>query len=59
MFPVTWQATFSVKGPNHDSSSDTMTGSDWFFAGTADKITDLNKIDQAFIFGMRRAAAKA
>jgi hypothetical protein len=37
------------------SSSDTLTvsaGSDWFFAGTVDKITDLNKIDQAFIFGV-------
>ena len=39
----------------NDSSTDTLTGSassDWFFAGTADKITDLNKIDQAFIFGV-------
>jgi Ca2+-binding RTX toxin-like protein len=39
----------------NDSSTDTLTGSagsDWFFAGTADKITDLTKIDQAFIFGV-------
>jgi hypothetical protein len=27
-------------------------GSAWFFAGTADKSTDLNAIDQAFIFGL-------
>jgi Ca2+-binding RTX toxin-like protein len=39
----------------NDSSIDTLTGSagsDWFFAGTADKLTDLNKSDQAFIFGV-------
>jgi hypothetical protein len=27
-------------------------GSDWFFAGTGDKITDQTKSDQAFIFGV-------
>jgi len=39
----------------NDSSSDTLTGSagsDWFFAGTADKVTDLSAFDQAFIFGL-------
>jgi Ca2+-binding RTX toxin-like protein len=39
----------------NDSSSDTLTGSagsDWFFAGTADKVTDLSALDQAFIFGL-------
>src|SRR5439155_17228318 len=39
----------------NDSSSDTLTGSagsDWFFAGTADKVTDLSASDQAFIFGL-------
>jgi len=39
----------------NDASSDTLTGSagsDWFFAGTADKLTDLNALDQAFIFGL-------
>ena len=39
----------------NDSSSDTLTGStgsDWFFAGTADKVTDLSTLDQAFIFGL-------
>ena len=38
----------------NDSSTDTETGSagsDWFFAGTADKVTDLSASDQAFIFG--------
>src|SRR5262249_49813573 len=38
----------------NDSSSDTLTGSagsDWFFAGTADRITDLSALDQAFVFG--------
>jgi Ca2+-binding RTX toxin-like protein len=37
----------------NDSSKDTLTGSagsDWFFAGTADKITDLSASDKAFIF---------
>ncbi|HMC67265.1 MAG TPA: calcium-binding protein, partial [Gemmataceae bacterium] len=37
----------------NDSSKDVMTGSagsDWFFAGTADKITDLSAADRAFIF---------
>jgi Ca2+-binding RTX toxin-like protein len=37
----------------NDASQDRLTGSagsDWFFAGTADKITDLNAIDRAFIF---------
>jgi hypothetical protein len=28
------------------------TGSDRFFAGTADKITDLSALDKAFIFGL-------
>ena len=39
----------------NDSSCDMLTGSagsDWFFAGTADKITDLNALDQAFILGL-------
>jgi Ca2+-binding RTX toxin-like protein len=39
----------------NDSSSDILTGSagsDWFFAGTADKVTDLSALDQAFIFGV-------
>jgi len=39
----------------NDASSDTLTdsaGSDWFFAGTADKITDLSALDQAFLFGL-------
>jgi Ca2+-binding RTX toxin-like protein len=39
----------------NDSGTDTLTGSassDWFFTGTADKITDLTKSDQAFIFGV-------
>jgi uncharacterized delta-60 repeat protein len=37
----------------NDSSQDTLTGSagsDWFFAGTADKITELSDADKAFIF---------
>jgi hypothetical protein len=37
----------------NDSSQDTLTGSagsDWFFAGTADKISDLSDADKAFIF---------
>lgn len=37
----------------NDSSKDTLTGSaglDWFFAGTADKVTDLSDADKAFIF---------
>jgi len=40
---------------NSDGSKDTETGglgSDWFFVGTADKITDLSALDQAFIFGL-------
>ena len=44
---------------NTDGSKDTETGglgSDWFFAGTADKITDLSGLDQAFIFGLASAA---
>jgi Ca2+-binding RTX toxin-like protein len=39
----------------NDSGTDMLTGSagsDWFFAGTADKITDLTKTDQEFIFGV-------
>ncbi|MBI1915182.1 MAG: PKD domain-containing protein [Planctomycetes bacterium] len=39
----------------NDSSSDMLTGglgSDWFFVGTADKVTDLSALDQAFIFGL-------
>lgn len=39
----------------NDASSDTLTGStgsDWFFAGTADKITDLSNLDEALIFGL-------
>jgi Ca2+-binding RTX toxin-like protein len=38
----------------NDAQSDTLTGSagsDWLFAGTADKITDLSASDRAFIFG--------
>jgi Ca2+-binding RTX toxin-like protein len=38
----------------NDDSADALTGSagsDWSFAGTADKITDLSAKDQAFIFG--------
>jgi Ca2+-binding RTX toxin-like protein len=38
----------------NDASSDQLTGSagsDWFFAGTADKLTDLTAADRAFIFG--------
>jgi hypothetical protein len=38
-----------------DTSSDTLTGSagsDSFFAGLADKVMDLNAIDQAFFFGL-------
>src|SRR5207253_543939 len=37
----------------NDSSKDTLTGSagsDWFFAGAADKLTDLSDADKAFIF---------
>ena len=37
----------------NDSSTDTLTGSlgsDWFFAGQADNITDLSASDRAFIF---------
>jgi streptogramin lyase len=39
----------------NDASSDRLTGSagsDWFFAGTADKVTDLSASDLAFIFGL-------
>ncbi len=39
----------------NDSASDTLmgsAGSDWFFAGTADKITDLSALDKAFLFGV-------
>jgi len=39
----------------NDTASDTLTGSagsDWFFAGTADKVTDLSASDQAFLFGL-------
>src|SRR5206468_5497446 len=39
----------------NDSSSDTLTGSagsDWFFAGAADKITDLSALDQTFMLGV-------
>jgi hypothetical protein len=39
----------------NDASKDTLTGSagsDWFFAGTADKVTDLSASDLAFIFGL-------
>jgi Ca2+-binding RTX toxin-like protein len=39
----------------NDSSSDTLTGSagsDWFFAGTADKVTDLSASDQVFCLGL-------
>jgi CSLREA domain-containing protein len=39
----------------NDTSRDTLTGnlgSDWFFAGSADKITDLSDSDRAFIFGV-------
>jgi hypothetical protein len=39
----------------NDSSTDTETGSagsDWFFACTADKLTDLSALYQAFLFGL-------
>jgi hypothetical protein len=36
----------------NDSSTNTLTGSDWFFDGTADRSTDVNAIDQAFILGV-------
>jgi Ca2+-binding RTX toxin-like protein len=38
----------------NDSGADTLTGSagsDWYFAGTADKVTDLSDADKLFIFG--------
>src|SRR5204863_38424 len=38
----------------NDAGSDTLTGSagsDWLFAGSADKITGLTDADRAFIFG--------
>ena len=46
----------------NDSSTDTLTGSagmDWFFAGNADKITDLSAADQAFICSLMRWQASA
>jgi hypothetical protein len=47
---------FLVQGQTvfNDASKDQLTGSagtDWFFAGTADKVTDLSDLDRAFIFG--------
>jgi hypothetical protein len=36
----------------NDSSQDTLTGSaraDWFFAGTADKVTELSDADKEFL----------